>query len=123
MMNMEFKLQNYLEQRKITQKKLADDLSLSTSLVNQYVKQKCYPDYTMLCKIADYLGVTTDELLGRESEIVNLNWLDDTRKTLIKEIINSSDVTVARLDAFYQGIRLAETEREKIVKQLKGNQK
>ena len=41
------------------------------------------------------------------------------RKKLIKEILNANDNIVERLDAFYQGIKLAEIEKENIMKKTR----
>ncbi len=101
---MEFKLINYLEKRGYTQKKMANDLNLSTSLVNQYVKGKCFPDYTMLCKIADYLHVTTDELLGRDTDIINLKMLDESESYLIKKILQMNKMQIEKTKAYVMGL-------------------
>ena len=97
---MEFRLQDFLFKRGCTQKKLADDLNLSTSLVNQYVKNKCYPDYTMLCKIADYLNVTIDELLGRPTSLINKLLLSERERSIIEKIL-AMDVKQQELTEFY----------------------
>lgn len=101
---MEFRLQDFLMKKGCTQKKLADDLKLSTSLVNQYVKNKCYPDYTMLCKIADYLNVTTDELLGRNNDILNLKFLSETEAYLIKKILKMNQLELDKTKAYVMGL-------------------
>lgn len=83
---MQFKLKDILKRRKTSQRELADKLNLSTSLVNQYVKGKCYPSYEILCKIADYLHTTTDELLGRPTSLINLSVLNDNQREIIERI-------------------------------------
>lgn len=88
---MEFKLEDVLKRQKISQKKIADELNLSTSLINQYVKEKCYPSYEILCKIADYLHITTDELLGRPTSLINLAILNNTQREIIERVQNMPD--------------------------------
>ena len=53
------------EQRGLLQKELASALGIGQNTLSQYEGGKRQPDYETLCKIADYLGVTTDYLLGR----------------------------------------------------------
>lgn len=55
---------NILEQRKqknITQ----EELGVTAAAVSKWENGYTLPDILMLCALADYFGVTTDELLGR----------------------------------------------------------
>jgi len=59
---------NILEQRKqknITQEELAAELGVTAAAVSKWENGYTLPDILMLCALADYFGVTTDELLGR----------------------------------------------------------
>ena len=105
---MEFRLQDFLIQKNLTQKKLAEYLNLSTSLVNKYAKQKCYPDYIMLCKIADYLNITTDELLGRPTNLLNKMLLTDRERNIIEKVLAMNEeqqkLTELFIDTFNKSI-------------------
>lgn len=50
----------------MSQADLANALEIERSTVAKYETGDRYPDIEMLCKIADILQVTTDELLGRD---------------------------------------------------------
>ena len=57
-----------LELRKrmnITQEELAAELGVTAAAVSKWENSYTLPDILMLCALADYFGVTTDELLGR----------------------------------------------------------
>lgn len=59
---------NILELRKqgnITQEELAAELGVTAAAVSKWENNYTLPDIMMLCALADYFGVTTDELLGR----------------------------------------------------------
>ena len=59
---------NILELRKqkhITQEDLAAELGVTAAAVSKWENNYTLPDILMLCALADYFGVTTDELLGR----------------------------------------------------------
>jgi len=114
-------LKDLRKKRGISQIDIAKAIDIPQTSYSRYEQRICDPNISTLIKLADFYNISIDELVGRPTDMVNLNLLDETRKNLIREIINSSDVTVARLDAFYQGIKLAELEREEIVKKLKGN--
>lgn len=103
---MNFTLKKLLEDRKRTQKEMADNLKLSTSLVNQYVQEKCYPNYDTLCQIADFLHVSTDELLGRQTNNVNLEALEPEVKTLIQKILKMNNTQKAQTITFVNALTM-----------------
>lgn len=60
-----------LELRKaknVTQEDLAAELGVTAAAVSKWENGNTLPDILMLCAIADYFQVTTDELLGRTAE-------------------------------------------------------
>lgn len=59
---------NLYELRKknaITQEALAFEMGVSVAAVSKWENDKALPDIIMLCQLADFYQVTTDELLGR----------------------------------------------------------
>lgn len=62
-----------LELRKgknVTQEDLAAELGVTAAAVSKWENGYTLPDILMLCALADYFGVTTDELLGRNPKIL-----------------------------------------------------
>ncbi len=60
-----------LELRKtknVTQEELASELGVTAAAVSKWENNYTLPDILMLCALADYFKVTTDELLGRNSK-------------------------------------------------------
>lgn len=53
------------KQHGITQEKLAAEMGVSMAAVSKWETENSMPDIIMLCALADYFKVTTDELLGR----------------------------------------------------------
>lgn len=53
------------KQKSITQDALAAELGVTAAAVSKWEKGYTLPDILMLCALADYFDVTTDELLGR----------------------------------------------------------
>ena len=66
-----------------TAKDFSEALSLPYATYAAYENKNREPKYNTLCKIADLLHVSTDELLGRENNILGIN--EDER---IKQFIN-----------------------------------
>lgn len=88
---MKFNLNEMLKNYKISQAKLANELQITQSAVNKYVLNKAEPSLENLCKMADYLHVTTDELLGRETNLINIASLDEYSQAIIKQLNSMSD--------------------------------
>lgn len=60
------RIENLRERAKVTQEELAEALHIGRSTLSGYETNRRAPDLEMLCKMADYFGVTTDYLLGRK---------------------------------------------------------
>ena len=78
-------LKELRKQRGITQRDLAQYLGVSISTFSGWETGVYEPDHAHLCKIADYFGVTVDELLGRSPQL-----FDDARvdRPEIMELFN-----------------------------------
>lgn len=53
------------KQKNVTQEGLAAELGVTAAAVSKWENGYTLPDVLMLCALADYFQVTTDELLGR----------------------------------------------------------
>ncbi len=56
------------KQKNMTQEELAAELGVTAAAVSKWEKGYSLPDLLMLCALADYFGVTADQLLGRSTE-------------------------------------------------------
>lgn len=54
------------KQKNVTQEDLAAELGVTAAAVSKWENGYTLPDVLMLCALADYFQVTTDELLGRK---------------------------------------------------------
>lgn len=63
-MDIGFQLRNLLEQKGITQKQLADDLNISATTLNGYIKNRRQPDASTVIRLASYFQTTTDYIYG-----------------------------------------------------------
>lgn len=61
-------LKNLRSSRNITSDELCKKLDIKPGSYRNYERNDRKPDYDTLCKLAEFYGVTTDYLLGRESE-------------------------------------------------------
>ena len=58
-------LQKLRKDARLTQDQIAEVLGIPKRTYGSWERDEREPDFEMLCKIADYFGVTTDYLLGR----------------------------------------------------------
>ena len=56
----------FRKRKNVTQEELAAELGVTATAVSKWEKGYTLPDVLMLCALADYFQVTTDELLGRD---------------------------------------------------------
>lgn len=97
------KLKNLRTIRNLTQAELAKKLEISRVRYNNYETGKRSPDYETLHQIADFFGVTTDYLLGRNEYLV------DSKPLSISQIIDFKSVD-QELDDLLQKIQSSCTE-------------
>lgn len=55
----------YLKERNLTAYRVAKETGISQGLMNEYKSGKKMPTLRNLIKIADYIGCSTDSLIGR----------------------------------------------------------
>lgn len=79
-------LKKQRKSRELTQEQLADILGVSFQSVSKWERGEGYPDIEMLPVIAEYFGITTDELMGMKE----IRDLADVKKILDKEKENMS---------------------------------
>ena len=67
-MNVGRKILELRKQKDITQEELAAELGVTAAAVSKWENGYTLPDILMLCALADFFGVTTDELLDRNRQ-------------------------------------------------------
>ena len=65
-MNFSDKLRCLIEERNLTQKRVANDLNIAPSTIGGYVQGSSEPDFETLKILAEYFDVSTDYLLEDE---------------------------------------------------------
>lgn len=89
-------LRHYREQAKFTPTEMAKHLKVAYNTYVGYEVRGREPKYTTLCKIADLLQVSTDDLLGRTTNILGKNE-DDLLEKIINESIKIGDCKLLKL--------------------------
>lgn len=93
-------------------KDFAQALDIPYSTYKGYETQGREPKYNTLCKIADLLNVSTDELLGRENNILGMNE-DERLRNELDEIFSNFNNPAIKIDSidkkvvnFYLGTQI-----------------
>jgi len=66
----------------LTQEQLADELGFSKGAISRYEKGIREPDFETLARIANYLDVTSDYLIGLEKKKINRAGIRNTNEIL-----------------------------------------
>ena len=73
----------------LNQVEFANKLSITKQTVSNWENNNIMPSIDMLIKIADFFGVTTDYLLGRdEKRLIDVSHLSDEQTAHLSMIIN-----------------------------------
>ena len=92
MSKMSDNLNKLMEERNIKQADLCRETGIPTSAMSHYVRGDSDPSFTRAIKIARALGVTTDELSGKQAEQqCNGIKLSDDEREIINVYRNISD--------------------------------
>lgn len=98
------------ESQNLQQKVLAKNLGIKPNRLSQYETGAREPDLKTLDRIATELGVSVDDLMGRE-EKSNPITVSSDEAALDEELINRlrqlSEGELAKVDAFVQGLLAA----------------
>ena len=70
------------ENKKTSPTRAAIDMGFSNSITTKWKKTGATPDGVTLAKIAEYFGITVDELLGKEKQPADGELSDDEKAML-----------------------------------------
>ncbi len=98
-------LKKLREKLGISQTEVANKLKINSQTYNRYETGVNQPNIEMLIKLADFFNVSIDDLIGRKSETINLNFYNDNKKELLKYLIQEDDKTIERVYDFYKGLK------------------
>lgn len=78
------RFQRLRKEKGLTQDKIAEAVNVSSQAVSKWENDINMPDITLLLKLAELLGVTTDELLGKENHEVMIVKDPEMKKDIMK---------------------------------------
>lgn len=85
----------------LSQCELAENIGVSQAAVGMWESGKREPNFTTLCKLADYFGVTVDYLIGHDVSqpvrVVSTPKVSDSDLELLRKFHTLNDVDRARI--------------------------
>ena len=90
----------YRKKQNLTQEALAQKLGVTNQSVSKWESAQCYPDISLIPKLAEIFEISIDELFGKVPTIVGLNDVfslrDDVFRVVVvkgKRIVDIKDIT------------------------------
>lgn len=88
--------------RDLTMKQFGKMMGVSESAISLYENNKAQPDINMMCKMADYFGVSIDFLLGYKTEETKEKTMDDK---LVYDILSLTSEEKMLVQGYVSGIK------------------
>ncbi len=89
MVNMGERLKQLRNQKKLTQKQVADRIGLAISAISSYESGTRYPSYETLIKFARIYHVSTDFLLGLvDTQNIDVTGLDENEICIVSQLVD-----------------------------------
>ena len=98
-----------------TMEDIAKELNLSIAAISLYEKGKREPNQETLIKIADFYGITVDDLLGRGKKIASPDLKAEVKRKFLKAI-DAENRTPEELDHIAELIKLADKLAKEVIK-------
>ncbi len=89
-------LKEILKAKGIKQIELCKALNIPDYVMSNYVRCKSEPDFETICKIADYLKVSVDSILGRNLDYIQIS--NDEFKNLCEAENILKEIVEAKID-------------------------
>ncbi len=104
-------LKEIRKKNNLTQQEVAKELNLNQQAYSRYETGVSEPDLKTLKDMADFFQTSIDEIVGRETDEINLNSIPEYKKNIIKLILACSRIECEKIEAFYLGRKESEKER------------
>ncbi len=79
------RLKSILENNDISQKDFAEKLEITEATLSRYINNLIVPKIEIVDKMANFLGVTVDYLIGNDKRLSEVEEMNILRKLLVKK--------------------------------------
>lgn len=98
---------NLKERRKmlgLSQDDIAKKIGVHNTTYGNWELGKTEPNLTDLIKLAEIFHITTDELLGRDLDLINLKFLDEDQSLIIKAVLRMNKEQLSYTKRFVESM-------------------
>lgn len=96
-------LKRLMFENNIKQNKLAEELHMNTTTLNNYVNEKTEPDINTLITLANYFDVSLDYLCNRTWNN-NIGYIPREKKEIVKIILQLNEINTIRTLSYASGL-------------------
>ncbi len=82
------RLQRLRKERNLTQEEVAEKIGITPQGISKWENNLSSPDINILLNLADILGVSVEELLGKEKEKTEVLQDYDYKKAILKIVVD-----------------------------------
>ena len=103
-MNFANNLKNIIKNTKITQQEIAKLINVAPTTYLGYEKGTSEPTIETLTKLADFYNTTLDDIVGRKTNLINIDALSNNKAILIKKVIRMNEFQEEVAKAYLDGL-------------------
>lgn len=85
------KIKEIREKYGLSQRELALQIGLPPQSMSRYENGQVEPNIETLIKLADFLHVSLDELIGRPTNLINKMVLTEREQSIIEKVLNMNE--------------------------------
>ena len=110
------KIKELRQKNNISQTELAKKLGVSQKSISNYEKGLTDPDIKTLMKLAECFHTTVDNLIGNETPyLLDKSQFTPAQLEIIDKIKALSEDTCQKIDAYIEGVKVAEEEKQRLI--------
>lgn len=98
------RLKELRKKQNLNQSDIAKYLNIQQSTYSGYESETYEPTIGTLKKLAEFYHTTIDYLVGRDTQILDLNGVEPIKKRLILDILNMNDFQKFRAQSYFDGL-------------------
>lgn len=88
----------------LSQDDIAKKIGVHNTTYGNWELGKTEPNLTDLIKLAEIFHITTDELLGRDLDLINLKFLDEDQSLIIKAVLRMNKEQLSYTKRFVESM-------------------
>lgn len=98
------KLKELIEIHNLNQTEFAQKIGVSQKTISNYLSGETEPTLSILCKMAEFFGVSLDYLCDYKIDSLDISYYSETAKTIIKKMPQLKEENLKNLNIICDGL-------------------